>query len=189
MYLKEEFDRNGNLTKTDFYPSADQLRYAAARSSLKNEQKSDKELLKELSIPQNSLNKWETEYGNHFREWLYWYIENTRGPIRDALFAFGLDQAFRGNYNFWKDVARTAGAISSEKVELKATITKGVDELANLSDGAIEAEFNNLVAELTGTKGSNEEEAPALEGDSGGERERDKVGVSALQEGSEALHF
>lgn len=167
--LKEEFDRNGELLRVDFYPTADMLRYASARSSLANEKKSDRDLILELGIPVKAFNSWEPTYGNHFREWLYWFMENLRAPVRDALFGVGLDRAMRGEYNFWKDMARTVGAISTEKQDIKLIVSRGVDELSNLTAAELEAEQRKLLGELTGVSVAAAPQAEGPEGRLGGD--------------------
>lgn len=179
IQLKEEFDRNGGLVRTEFIPTADQIRYAAARSSLANEKKSDSELLKELGISKGAIQRWMNEYDPHYSQWLYWFMENLRAPIRDALAGIGLDRAMRGEYNFWKDMARTHGAISSDKQEIKLTVSRGVDELASLTPEQLEAEQHRLIGELTGTSVAPPPEAEGPESS--------VLGTSPLQEGPVAL--
>lgn len=162
--IRNEFDRNGKLIRIDFYPNADQLRFAASRASFKNDSKTNEELLKELRISKNAYTRWVKEYGDSFHKWLEWFMDNMRYPVKEALFLKGYDMAMRGEYNYWKDVSRTVGAISSEKVEITANIiNKGVEELADLSDTELIALERQLLKTLRGAEG--EDSLPSAPGE------------------------
>jgi hypothetical protein len=179
-YLDETLDRNGTLVKAKFYPSADQLRFAMARASIKNNEKSDIELMKELGMSRGKLEHWRQEYGRHFEEWLCKCIENFQAPVKEALFAFGVDRAFQGDFNFWKEVSKTTGAITADKIEI-STISRGVEELARLSPEELQLEEERILASLVGTEFRANKEDSVAEAPSGEEPSGSENRAGALQ--------
>lgn len=186
VYRNEEFDRNGELVKVEFLPSGDMLRFALERANIKNLAKNDGEILTALGMPKNRYEAWRKTHDPYFSEWFVKCIENFQSNVREALFAFGVDQAFRGNYNYWKDVSRTVGAISGEKVEIKATLSRGIDELANLPSSELLLEEQRILAALSGLSPPAD---PVAEASSGEESRRSSSGDCEVQEGSEILAF
>ena len=186
-YVKEEFDRNGVLLRVDFYPSADMIRYATERSNLKNQQMTNNEIVRSLGLPNGTLKRWETEHGTYFNQWLVKCIENFQGDLRKTLFAFGVDRAFKGEYNYWKDVSKTVGAIANERIEIKATLSRGIDELAQLSGEELALEEQRILGALVGVSQATEDSV--AEATPGKKSRCSEAGTSEVQEESPALHF
>jgi hypothetical protein len=181
-YNKQEFDRNGNLLRSTFYPSADMLRFAMARASLKNNSLSDQEIMESLGMSGRQLKRWrEGDDARDFEDWLVKCIENFQAPVKEALFAFGVDRAFQGDFSFWREVSRSVGAITSEKIEVTSTY-RPIEDLEKLTPEQLALEQERLIAELTGTRTNKVAQSPAPEGPPGSE-----PGDSPLQEGSLAL--
>lgn len=180
-YLKEEWNRTGEVLRTDFFPSSDMYRFAISRASLKNNHLSDKEILKSIGLSPSRLEVWRREYGKYFEEWLVKALENFNKDVRDVMFAVGVDRALKGEYNYWKDISRTVGAISAEKVEIQATVHKGVDELAKLSPEALALEEEKLLAELIGIGSRENKENPMVTATSGEEPSGSENRDSPLQ--------
>lgn len=183
VYLQETTDRNGAVVKAEFLPSADMLRFAMSRASIKNDHKSDKTILKELGIAPANIDRWYRDNHPYFADWLVKVLENFRAPVREALFAFGVDQAFRGNFNYWKEVSKTVGAISPDKVEV-INVDKKVTDLSKLSPEELKKEEERLLAELTGR---STEESGVASPPEGGEQGSDSPGDSSLPQGPEIL--
>lgn len=186
VYRNEEFDRNGDLVKVEFLPSADMLRFAMERANFKHKAKSDEELLISIGMTKSKIDYWKKHHDPYFSEWLIKCLENFQAPAREALLAFGIDQAFRGNYNYWKDVSRTLGAISGEKVEIKATLSRGIDELAALPANELALEEQRILAALSGVSPPTDQVATTPSGEESGSSES---GDSQMQERSEVLAF
>tara|TARA_R110000868_G_scaffold242882_9_gene498520 strand:- start:2532 stop:3155 length:624 start_codon:yes stop_codon:yes gene_type:complete len=154
-YVVQNHDRNGNLLRTEFYPSADMYRFAMARASLKNSNLTDREVMAQIGLTDRSLKRWraDPEINVHFEKWLVKCVENFQAPAREALLAFGIDQAFKGKFEYWKEVSKTLGAISHDKVEVTTNV-KSIDELNNLSPEELELEKEKLLATLIGVRTS-----------------------------------
>lgn len=150
-YVKESFDRNGEVTDSVFFPSGEMITWVIERAHAKNRELSDKELLKRLGWRPGTLTKWAEHHGHHFASWYTKALENFQAPLRDALFAFGVDRAFQGDFNYWKAVSTTVGAISGDKVEVTAKVAQNPDELAKMSDAELAELERQLLSAVTGT--------------------------------------
>lgn len=189
QYLAQSFDRNGELLRVDFSPSSDMVRFALARASLKNINLKDDDVMRQLGMGPGRLKSWRETLNPHFEAWLCKAVENFSQNARETLFAIGVDRAFRDGpqaFNYWREVSKTVGAISADKIEVH-TVSKGVDELASMSDEDLAREEERILGELIG-KQTRALEASAVAEPSQGEGSIGSEGRdSPLQEGSKVL--
>ena len=143
--LQEVTDKNGNIS-IKFNATAKMILFAIGKA--KNPSWSDNEVLDDIGIHRNSLSQWKTKYGSHFTSFIEEMIDNF-APDKGAelLEAVGMVNALQGNYNFWKDLAKTRGVIKEDAKSVSLTINTSFE---HISLGDFNEQRARLLSELRG---------------------------------------
>lgn len=155
--LKALRDSHGRTIGYEFVPSMKMLRVAIEFNKAENADVPTDDILKKCGVSNAEWNRWRNEYvlieydenkepkgsKNFFEEWLEDVLEIKEKEERELLRLIGMQKAVEGNYNFWKDLSRTYGAISAEQVEHKHTILQ-----VKIKADATPAELNELRQKL-----------------------------------------
>lgn len=133
--------------------------------------KSPEKICEAIGIARNSYDQFQ-KYNPFFEEWL----ESRRLALggkskKAALEAIGMEQALKGEFNFWKAMALKEGVIAPDKMEIGISIPSNLPALKELDDEHIAALENSIMATLRGESESGE--IAMVEGPEGWEREGD----------------
>lgn len=149
MGFKPLKDAHGKIIGVEFSPTPKMLRYVIAVNKAENISKSNLEICKELGISEPEFSRWHNDFvihefdkdgnvkasKNHFQDWFDEVLEIRSGEEREMLRAVGMKKALEGEYNYWRDMSKTYGAISNDIVEHKhTTIPFSLKENATLDD-------------------------------------------------------
>lgn len=149
MPLIEVIAKDGSIISR-FEPNGKQLLFAINKA--KNPHLSDDEVCDMMAIKKSAPTEWYRKYGTHYKEWLDEALD-TFGNDQEAkmLEAVGMMQALKaGNYQYWRDMARTKGVI---KEEVKTqNITINTDFSAILLSGNVQEARQRILAELRGVQ-------------------------------------
>ncbi len=142
--MSKTFGKNGDVIET-FTPTSRQMLYAMCKA--KNPTWSDPEIAKELGFGSATIGSWK-RYGSAFTSWLEEFIDQ-HAPDKEAelLHAVGMVEALQGNYNFWKDLAKSKGVIKEDTKNL--TINLNTD-FSHISIGDFNEQRARILSELRG---------------------------------------
>lgn len=118
---------------------------------------SEEEVCESLRMDKRSFSRWRSLYGSAFNDWLDEALD-IHSPEethkKKILEAVGMINAVQGNYQFWRDMARTNGVIKEEVKNQSITINTDFSQIA------IGADFNEtrraLLKQLTGVEYAGE---------------------------------
>lgn len=95
-----------------FHPSARMILFAQMKAKYSN--KSDTAICRELDISPNLPGTWRKKYGSLYTEWLDEFQDNYTEKKAELLEAVGMVNATQGNFQFWRELARTHNVIKDE---------------------------------------------------------------------------
>jgi len=181
--LDKTFGKNGDVIET-FCPTAKQILFAMCKA--KNAHMTDSEVAHEVGITPQAVSRWRCDYGSSFSGWLEEMIDQY-APDKDAelLHAVGMVHAVQGNYNFWKDMAKSKGVIKEDSKPMHITINT---DFSHISIGDFHEERARLLSELRGVGKSGKSrvaEPVTIEHQGGSESKGDRT--SEVQDRSMAL--
>lgn len=131
-----------------FSPSARMILYSIHKAK----GLSDAEACLAAEIDPQLPGRWATKYGTYYTEWLSEACD--QGVMDDAavLERVGMVNALQGNYQFWRDMARTKGVIKEEQPKASLTINTDFRVIMTASGGDLEALRAKMMEELLGIK-------------------------------------
>lgn len=126
--LEKVVDKNG-ATTIRFSPTAHMRIFAMEKA--KNPGAGDRDVCREAGLDPQCAEKWAERYGSHYLEWLEEFIEQTPSGKEAALLErVGMVQALEpGNFQYWRELARTHGVIKEEVREQKITINTDFSQI------------------------------------------------------------
>jgi len=142
--IEQTFGKNGDVIET-FCPTSRMMLYAMCKA--KNPTWSDPEIASELGFGTSTIGSWK-RYGSAFTSWLEEFIDQ-HAPDKEAelLHAVGMVEALQGNYNFWKDLAKSKGVIKDEAKTFNLTINT---DMSHIAIGDFNEQRARLLSELRG---------------------------------------
>lgn len=170
-------DKNGQ-EREEFTPTAHMIVFAQHKARFPH--LSDSECCKEIGLRKETYNNWCNRYGARFSNWLFecmdMFVDDKKAQLLEAV---GMIKATQGEYQFWRDMARTHNVIKEEaKNEVKIAI--GTTDFSSLSGKDLEYERERLLAEVRGLDAPRRSEV--ADGASEGEHEGMGDRVSSLPE-------
>jgi hypothetical protein len=150
------------------------------------------ELCDLIGIHRRSVKRWKELYDspeqkkNYFSDWLEEFVDantNIDEHKKAVLEAVGMINATQGNFQFWREMARTQGVIKEEPKNTSITINTDFSQIA------IGADFDEARRKmLENLRGVVVEGRPRVANDpKPGEREGSGVGASEMQDRSLVL--
>lgn len=141
--LSKTFGKNGDVIET-FTPTARQILFALAMA--KSPHLVEEEIAAEIGLSKTTLKTWKEKYGTKWQNWLEEMLDQ-HAPDKDAelLKSVGMIHALQGNYQFWKDLAKTAGVIKEDAKPLHVTINT---DFSHIALGDFNEERARLLSEL-----------------------------------------
>lgn len=119
------------------------------------------------------------DYEPHFSEWLEDRRMVLGGRSRKALLeTVGMEQALKGEFNFWKAMAIKEGVIDPDKLEIGATMPTNLNAYKEMTPDDLKALENTVLAELRGEGVPGE--IALIEGPSGWEPEGSSPGAAEV---------
>lgn len=114
-----------------FEPSVKMLRFVVALNNPENSKFSNSEILEKLSISDKEHAAWWNDFViheqdpqgnitnslNHFEKWFDNALQIRSSEERALLRHVGMTKALEGNFNFFKEMGKTFGAITDEEVD------------------------------------------------------------------------
>lgn len=131
MSLKPVKDTHGRVVAVEFKPTMKMLRVVLAFNKAENSGKSNQDIIEACGVNPAEFSSWHNDYiirdydkegnlksaRNYFKEWLDEALEIKSGEERAILRLVGMQKAIGGDFQFWKEMSRTHGAITQETVE------------------------------------------------------------------------
>lgn len=181
--LETVIDKNGAESQR-FSPTGRMILFAISRA--KNPTFTDNECAADVGVMPATVSGWKSKYGSFFGSWLEEMIDQHM-PDKEAemLHAVGMVEAMQGNFNFWKEMARTKGVIKEESKPLHITINT---DFSHVAIGDFDEQRARLLSELRGVGQSGKSRVAlplTVEHAGGGAGAGDRAGP--VQEGSLAL--
>lgn len=151
-YYKLVKHKNGSIASAEFLPDVQMRLWVVARADRQHKDSSDEALLRRLKWKSTLITDWKRWFDPGFSEWYADAIYAQGSPLRSLLEQIGRENAYKGDYNFWRDLARTHGVISNETVEHKINIGQFTKGLENLSDAELEKRANSMLSASRGVE-------------------------------------
>lgn len=110
--LQTVIDKNGGET-TVFHPTARMILFSVVKS--RHPGMSDEEACLEAQLDPQLPARWAGKYGSYYLDWIEEAID--QGVAADdaaVLERVGMVNALQGNFQFWREMARTKGVIKEE---------------------------------------------------------------------------
>lgn len=131
MSFKVIKDGHGRAVGVEFRPNLRMLRVVVEMNKAENNMMATEEILEKCNVKESEWIRWQNEYvvheygpdkeilasKNHFADWLDSALQIKSGEERQMLREVGMQKALAGEYNYWKDMSRTYGAVSAEPIE------------------------------------------------------------------------
>lgn len=139
---------------------------------------SDGEICDKAKIDRQLPMRWRVKYQTYFTDWLEEVIEQESGDDALVLERFGMMQALQpGNYQYFRDMAKTKGVIKEEQPKAGLTINTDFTVIMTAAGGNLDAVRHQLLQAARGladTGGSRVVESHRLgEPESKGDRTSD----------------
>lgn len=145
--LQTVIDKNGK-EEQQFSPSPKMILYSIYKG--RNPAKTEQEVCELAGLDSQLPGRWSRKYGSYYTDWLDEAIDGECG--QDAALVLervGMIQATqKGNYQYWRDLARKHGVIQDEVKP--AQITINTDFTAILAMGDLNAARTRILQELRG---------------------------------------
>lgn len=127
--LDEVITKNGDVVKR-FVPTGRMILYAVTRA--KSPTLVDKEICELTGLAPPTIASWSAKYGHDYLEWLEEMIDQFM-PDKEAemLHAVGMIESLQGNFQFWKEMAKTKGVIKEDVKNLSVTINTDFSHVVN----------------------------------------------------------
>lgn len=118
--LREVVDKNGN-TEMVFTPTARMVLYSIHKGRFPG--LSDSEVCDKAGLDRELPARWEKKYGSYFTDWLTEAVDMDSGDDAAVLERVGMMQAAQpGNFQYWREMARTKGVIKDEQPKKGITL-------------------------------------------------------------------
>jgi len=172
---------------TSFQPSPTMRLYAlAALADPECIGKDPEDICAAVGIGRNSFKRFQ-EFNPYFEEWLE-EIRLTMGGKNKKLILelVGMEEAMKGNFNFWKAMAIKHGVISPDQLNVGAAIPSNLGNFQGMSDAELNATENTIMAALRGQ--ADPATIDLSEGPTGWGPEGDPPGAAAVCEVPVVLH-
>jgi hypothetical protein len=119
-----------------------------------------------------------------YEPWFSEWLEKRRMELggknkRSVLEAIGMEQALKGEFQFWKPLAIREGVISHDKIEIGATLPASLEAYKEMNVDDLKALENSVMAGLRGDAHAGE--IVMAQGPEGWERASDSCGASEVQ--------
>lgn len=146
--LRTVIDKNGG-EETVFTPTALMVLYSIYKA--KNQHLSDGEVCDLAKIDRKLPMRWRVKFGTYFTDWLEEAMEFESGDDAMVLERVGMMQAAQpGNFQYWKEMAKTKGVIKEEVPKQALTINTDFAVVLQASGGNLEKAREQLMQELRG---------------------------------------
>lgn len=109
--LRTVIDKNGG-EETVFAPTAQMILYSIYRAE--NPGMGTSEVCKMAGIAPSMPGKWAAKYSHHFMNWIEEALDANVNDDAKVLERIGMINATQGNFQFWREMARTKGVIKEE---------------------------------------------------------------------------
>lgn len=152
--LRTVIDKNGNEERV-FSPSARMILF----SVYKTEGLSDEEACDKAKIDRELPGRWRVKYGSWFTGWLEEAMDQGASDDAKILERVGMVNAIQGNFQFWREMARTKGVIKEEVKNQSLTINTDFTTILQMVGGDLNAARAKL---LHATRGLAEPERPRV---------------------------
>lgn len=146
-------DKNG-AEEIRFNPTAQMVLYSIHRG--KNPGMSTSEVCALAGINPGLPGKWSAKFGSYFTNWLEEAIDFHVDDDAAVLERVGMIHAAQGNYNFWKDMARTKGVIKEEAPKRSLTINTDFSQVLIAVGGDFNAARSRLLSAHRGVADAGE---------------------------------
>lgn len=112
---------------------------------------SDQEVCDRAGVdPQNPM-RWKVKYGTYFIDWLEEACDQEVGDDAAVLERVGMIQAVQGgNFQYWREMARTKGVIKEEQPKAALTINTDFTVIMQATGGNLDAVRNQLLLAARG---------------------------------------
>lgn len=130
--LKPIKNRHGEVIDYEFTPSPKMLRVVVELNKAENGALVTEEILKKCRVSQDEFDSWMRDYmlvsldadgavkskKNYFLSWWESALDIGSGIEKELLRLVGMEKALEGDFNFWKEMARTFGATAPDEVTI-----------------------------------------------------------------------
>lgn len=146
--LRTVVDKNG-AEETVFTPTAKMILYGIYKA--RNQHLGDGEVCDMAKIDRQLPMRWKVKFGTYFTDWLEQTIEMESGDDALVLERFGMMQALQpGNYQYFRDLARSKGVIKEEESKKSLTINTDFTVILQASGGDLHAVRDRLLQAARG---------------------------------------
>ena len=146
--LRVVIDKNGN-EETIFTPSPMMVQYSLYKAEMPGA--GCAEVCAAAGIESQNPARWASKYGSHFLSWLEEAVEHCGIDDARVLYRVGLAQAMQpGNYQYFRDFARTLGIIKEEVKAQNITINTDFSMILAACGGDLERARSELLQKARG---------------------------------------
>lgn len=140
-------DKNGG-EEVVFSPSARMILFSVHKAR----NLSDDEACDKAGIDRQLPSRWATKYGSYYTDWLSEACDQDTSDDAAVLERVGMVNALQGNFQFWREMAKTKGVIKEEQPKAGLTLNTDFTVILQASGGNLEAARAQLMEELRGIK-------------------------------------
>jgi len=170
--LREITDKNGGKEWV-FSPTAKMILYSIELA--KNPGAPMAEICRKAGVDPAMPGRWMAKYRDHYRNWLEEALDAHTDQDAEVLERVGMIQAVQGNFQFWREMARTKGVIKEEQPKKGITVNTDFAQILV----AVGGDFNAARAKLLSqARGLEHTDGPGLPSPAE-RRERDRPGAGA----------
>lgn len=150
----------------------------------KNQGLSDREVCIKAGIDEQLPMRWKVKYGTYFIDWLEEAIDQEGGDDAAVLERVGMMQAVQGgNFQYWREMARTKGVIKDELPKASLTINTDFTVIMQATGGNLDAARQQLLSAARGLAipDGSRVVIPIVIGNEQGKHSGEGAGASPLQ--------
>lgn len=145
--LRTVIDKNG-AEEQIFSPSARMILFSIERA--KNPGLSNKEVCEKIGLDPQLPMRWAVKYGTHYTDWIEEAIDQASDDDAAVLERVGMVNALQGNFQFWREMARTKGVIKEDDKPKNLTINTDFTVIMQGVGGNLDAARDKLLQAARG---------------------------------------
>ena len=146
--LRRVIDKNG-AEETIFTPSPMMVQFSLYKAEMPGA--TCAEVCASAGIDPQNPGRWASKYGSHFLIWLEEAVEHCGIDDARVLYRVGMAQAMQpGNYQYFRDFARTLGIIKDEVKVQNITINTDFSQILIACGGDLERARSELLQKARG---------------------------------------
>lgn len=174
--LQTVIDKNGNSEQV-FRPTAKMILYSIYRAE--NPGAGTSEVCRMAGVDPVMPGRWAAKYGSHFMNWIEEALDAQTNDDAKVLERVGMIQASQGNFQFWREMARTKGVIKEEQPKRGITLNTDFTVVLAAVGGNFDAARQQILSAHRGVEYKGEPGVVVVA--SGGQRNSAGDGASAVQ--------